>query len=44
MTSNKIPTGWTLAEVGVLLDAVNGAAFNKKDWRRQGLPIIRIEN
>jgi len=36
--------GWQNLAVGDLADLRNGSAFNDKDWKDQGLPIIRIQN
>ena len=40
----KIPIEWeavTMSEVG---QYINGMAFKPRDWKEQGIPIVRIEN
>ncbi|MFP4534025.1 MAG: restriction endonuclease subunit S, partial [Desulfobacterales bacterium] len=39
-----LPLGWTYAKLGELAIYVNGKAFKPKDWKKKGLPIIRIQN
>lgn len=40
----KLPPGWTLAAIGKLCKVDNGRAFKSSEWRKDGLPIIRIQN
>jgi type I restriction enzyme S subunit len=52
----EIPEGYKLTEVGIIpeewniytiketVKLINGCAFKPKDWKTQGLPIIRIQN
>jgi len=40
----RLPSGWTWARLGDICDAVNGRAFKSSEWRKSGLPIIRIQN
>ncbi|MCM2287081.1 MAG: restriction endonuclease subunit S [Desulfobacula sp.] len=39
-----LPDGWRLAQLIQLADYHNGASFSSKDWKEDGLPIIRIEH
>jgi len=39
-----IPSGWIAARVNDTGLYVNGLAFKPSDWRKKGLPIIRIQN
>ncbi|GMV26426.1 MAG: hypothetical protein AMXMBFR58_24570 [Phycisphaerae bacterium] len=38
------PPGWTIVRVGDLVKLDNGFAFKPTDWKKSGLPIIRIQN
>lgn len=52
----NIPEGYKFTEVGIIpeqwdiytikesVKLINGCAFKPKDWKTQGLPIIRIQN
>jgi type I restriction enzyme S subunit len=40
----SLPSGWTWARLGDICDAVNGRAFKSGEWRKSGLPIVRIQN
>ena len=40
----SLPTGWTWARLGDICDAINGRAFKSSEWRKSGLPIVRIQN
>jgi hypothetical protein len=40
----RLPTGWTWARLGDICDAINGRAFKSSEWRKSGLPIVRIQN
>lgn len=42
--TNELPEGWAEAEVGAVLNLVNGFAFKPSHWGKIGLPIIRIQN
>jgi type I restriction enzyme, S subunit len=39
-----IPNGWRLCKLGDLANYINGRAFKPTEWRKEGIPIIRIEN
>ncbi len=39
-----IPSGWVAARVNDTGLYVNGLAFKPSDWKKKGLPIIRIQN
>lgn len=39
-----LPNGWALVALGELGEYVNGRAFKPSEWRKSGLPIIRIQN
>jgi type I restriction enzyme S subunit len=43
MTS-ELPPGWALTDLGTLGRYINGRGFGKAEWRKSGLPIIRIQN
>lgn len=38
------PKEWMINNLGNLFDFKNGRAFKKSDWKKTGLPIIRIQN
>ncbi len=40
----KLPKGWKRESIGDLCRFTNGHGFGPKDWRENGLPIIRIQN
>ena len=40
----KIPEDWKIAKLGELAEYINGYPFSPKDWKKSGLPIIRIQN
>jgi len=40
----KIPEDWKLVRLVDVADYINGYAFSPKDWKTEGLPIIRIQN
>jgi len=40
----KIPKDWKVARLTEVADYINGYAFSPKDWKTEGLPIIRIQN
>src|ERR1019366_8436904 len=35
---------WRAAPIGDLCILINGRAFKPSDWRKTGLPIVRIQN
>jgi type I restriction enzyme S subunit len=39
-----VPSGWIAARVNDTGLYVNGPAFRPSDWKKEGLPIIRIQN
>jgi type I restriction enzyme S subunit len=39
----QLPEGWTTVKVGDLAYFINGKTFNTKEWKRKGVPIIRIQ-
>lgn len=41
---SRIPSHWTTIPVGDLVHLINGRAFKPADWKKSGLPIIRIQN
>jgi len=43
MSETQSPDGWEEKSLGKLADYINGYAFKPKDWKTEGLPIIRIE-
>ncbi len=40
----EVPEEWTIRPLGELVDFINGRAFSERDWKRAGVPIIRIQN
>src|ERR1700738_4640666 len=44
MRPSTLPPGWALARVADLVTLVNGFAFTPSHWKREGLPIVRIQN
>ena len=40
----NLPDGWQLARLGDVCTLINGRAFTPKEWSKEGLPIIRIQN
>lgn len=42
--SDELPPGWALTDIGTLGRYVNGRGFGKDEWKKVGLPIIRIQN
>jgi len=40
----EIPEEWELSNLGNIGKYVNGFAFKPSDWKKQGIPIIRIQN
>ena len=41
---NKIPKGWKTNKLTKILNFKNGYAFKNKDWKNQGIPVIKIKN
>ena len=39
-----IPDDWEVRKVSELARLINGKAFKPEDWKKSGLPIIRIQN
>ena len=45
LENNKvISQGWTKAKIKDIVYLINGKAFKPSDWKKKGLPIIRIQN
>lgn len=42
--ATQLPLGWRLDHLGNLCDLHSGNGFTPRDWSREGLPIIRIQN
>jgi len=40
----QLPKGWAWTTIAQICDLINGRAFKPKDWKTQGLPIVRIQN
>lgn len=40
---SQYPTGWKETTLGDLAHYINGYAFRPEDWKKVGLPIIRIQ-
>jgi type I restriction enzyme S subunit len=43
-TLGEIPESWEAVKIGDYMNLINGYAFKPKDWKTEGLPIIRIQN
>jgi type I restriction enzyme S subunit len=41
---SDLPKGWAKTTLGSLALYVNGKGFKKREWKTDGLPIIRIQN
>jgi len=41
---SELPIGWINIELKYLGEYINGRAFKPTEWKRSGLPIIRIQN
>src|SRR2546427_6472898 len=44
MATRKLPDGWRELPLGQVARYVNGRAFKPSEWKKSGLPIIRIQN
>jgi type I restriction enzyme, S subunit len=42
--SQNLPHGWAKTDIGTLGRYINGRGFGKNEWKKLGLPIIRIQN
>lgn len=40
----EIPVEWEVRCIGEISDLINGRAFKPSDWKKEGIPIIRIQN
>lgn len=40
----RVPSHWVMVAAGDLVHLINGRAFKADDWKKSGLPIIRIQN
>jgi type I restriction enzyme S subunit len=40
----RVPSHWVMVATGDLVHLINGRAFKSTDWKKSGLPIIRIQN
>lgn len=40
----EIPEEWSLLPLTMLATYINGMAFKPRDWKKRGIPIVRIEN
>ena len=39
-----LPHDWNVSELGAEADLKNGSAFKPEDWKKSGVPIVRIQN
>jgi len=39
-----IPKGWKAGTLGEVIELQNGYAFKSKEWKREGIPVIKIKN
>ena len=44
MEESRLPDGWRNLSLGTVAQYVNGRAFKPSEWKKTGLPIIRIQN
>ena len=44
METKKLPFGWEWKKFREVAEFINGRAFKPSEWKREGLPIIRIQN
>ena len=42
--AGMIPHDWELARIGAVCTLINGRGFKPFEWKKTGLPIIRIQN
>ena len=40
----EVPKGWIKVSLAEIATYINGRAFKPKEWSKEGLPIIRIQN
>lgn len=40
----NLPQGWSSVRISDILVLINGLAFKSSQWKKHGLPIIRIQN
>lgn len=43
-SSNGLPEGWILGQIGDLVGFQNGFAFKSSDFTKEGFPVIKIKN
>lgn len=41
---DSIPLGWVITTIEELCHLINGRAFKPEEWKKSGLPIVRIQN
>ena len=44
MSEIEVPKGWGVVKIKDISELINGRAFKPEDWKKNGLPIIRIQN
>jgi len=44
INSEKIPEDWKLGKLKQICDVVPGYAFKSKDWKKEGVGVIKIKN
>lgn len=44
MSSTKLPISWSYPELSEILDVKGGFAFKSKDYKKKGIPLLRISN
>jgi len=44
MSQIQVPTGWELKRLDEIAEYINGRAFKPSEWKKTGIPIIRIQN
>jgi type I restriction enzyme S subunit len=42
--TEELPPGWAKTDIGTLGRYINGRGFGKAEWKKLGLPIVRIQN
>ena len=44
MSVEEFPDGWTMCQLGDVMRLKNGYAFKSKDYRPEGIPLVRISD
>lgn len=44
MMPNNLPPNWAWAKLGDVCKVKGGYAFKSKDYKKEGIPLVRISN